>query len=1292
MAKGTIGAKIVLEGEKAYREAIKAIKTEQAELRSEMKLCSSEFKNSQNSLEALTKKHEILTKQIDAQTRKIETYQNAMEASTDKQEKAAEKIKDLQIALGKAEEEMKAMKDSSDAGAEAIENQQKSIDELKKKLNLAEESYTKAGERASSYRIAVNNATVELNSMQADLDKTTKCMKEAEDSTDKCATSIDEYGKETEDASGKTKIFGEVLKANIASEVIVEGARKLADGIKQIAGAAIETGSSFEEAMTTVAATMGMTAEEVNSGSEDYAKLQKAAEDCGKATKFSATEAGEALNYLALAGYDVNKSVETLPKVLDLAAAGGLDLAYASDLVTDAMAALGMETSDLDKYIDEMAKTSQKSNTNVAQLGEATLVCAGTVSLTQQKLETMNAELGILANNGIKGSEGGTHLRNVLLSLSAPTDNAAVAIDSLGVNIFDASHNMRDLNDILVDMNTAMADMSTEQRTQMISQIFNKTDIAAVNALLKGTGEEFNNLTDQLSNCKGAASEMANTMNNNLKGDVTILQSAMEGLGISVYKVFNPDLRKSVQGATDAVGRLQKAVDSGNLGVSLNKMSKALGDFCEKAVDAGEDALPDLIDGFTWILENGDLVTAGITGIVAANLEMNTVAPAISAAMEAWRAYKTANEGATVSQWLLNTAMDANPVGILITAITGLTAAVAAYMIINKDHIAQQGEETEKTKELIEETRSLNEEYSQNADARRKTKDDLAAQSATAGQLAAELEGLRNKTNLTTAEQNRMKMVVAELNELLPDLNLAYDEQSGIFNKTQEEIEGCVDAYMALYKAQAAQEELQNIAKQQVEYEKQLYDIGQQRKELQEELSKAQEEYNAIIAEYGDEIEAHGAFAGNVGFAQYEQLQAAKDAMEELNATQKETQENNEALAGEYEYWMEVIGDNQPIYDAAAAEGTLGEEAQAAALATLDMADTVSQAFQDMYSSVSETVQDQLSLFSEFSGKAELSTTELLNNMQSQVDGISKWADNLEALAERGIDQGLLQKLANMGPEGAGYVATFVDMTDEELQRANELFEDSLTLSDDVATQIAEAYEEAGKNAAAGFQTGMEDSKEDVQATAEEVAQGTLDKTREVLDINSPSGEFKEIGKLSDDGLIEGLKENKNDVELAVESVCSAALTAGKNGIVKTDWSAIGKRIPEGLAEGIKSGNNLVTSAIDDMVSKALEKAREGLDIHSPSKKFDYMGEMSGTGYINGWVRSMSGIDNIIERSLPDLTKIGESNQMKSGGFAEEYGKQNNVNQVINIYALEDSPADAAKKFRDAQEEAAEAW
>ena len=202
-----------------------------------------------------------------------------------------------------------------------------------------------------------------------------------------------------------------------------------------IGTASAKVGMDFESSMSQVAATMGMTTEQLAAGSTEFDLLKQAAKDAGASTAFSATEAAEALNYLALAGYDAETAADALPAVLNLAAAGGLDLAYASDLATDAMSALGIEASkeNLTKFGDQMARTASKANTSVGQLGEAILTVGGTAKSLAGGTTELNAALGVLANRGIKGSEGGTALRNVILSLSAPTDKAAGAMEALGL-------------------------------------------------------------------------------------------------------------------------------------------------------------------------------------------------------------------------------------------------------------------------------------------------------------------------------------------------------------------------------------------------------------------------------------------------------------------------------------------------------------------------------------------------------------------------------------------------------------------------------------------------------------------------------------------------------------------------------------------------------------------------------------------------------------------------------------------------------------------------------------------
>ncbi|MCI9681414.1 MAG: phage tail tape measure protein [Lachnospiraceae bacterium] len=1286
MGKGTIGGKIVLEGESQYRNALKNIKSDQAELRSEMVLCQSTFKGNQNSLEALEKKYGILTKQVETQTKKIDIYKQALETASKKEEMAAQKVQSLQEELDKAEKELDSMSKSSDVSSDAMDEQAKAVDELKNKLALAEQGLEKTTQKTTSYQSSLNYAEAELKNMQQELNKTDGHMKEAEFAADHCASSLDEYGRETQEATDQTSVFGDVLKANLLSNVILDGTKALAAGIKSIAQEATNMGSSFEASMSQVAATMGMTAEEVNRGSEAYTLLANTAKECGKTTMFSASEAAEALNYLALAGYDAEKSAATLPKVLDLAAAGGLDLAYASDLVTDSMAALGLETDRLDTYIDEMARTSQKSNTSVAQLGEATLVCAGTVSLAKQSLETMNTELGVLANNGIKGAEGGTHLRNVILALSAPTSNASDALQELGVSISDSHGDMRALNDILIDLNASMSGMSSTEKTRMISRIFNKTDIAAVNALLKGTGDEYDELNEKIRDCDGAAAAMAETLNNNLKGKVTVLQSALEGLGISAYEIFDDDMKEAVDAATKAVGNLQKSIDSGDLGVSLNKMSKSLGEFMEGAIKTGEDVLPVMIDGFTWLLDNSDLVMSGIAGIAAANMEMKIVAPAIEAVTGAWQAYKLANEGATVSQWLLNTAMTANPAGMMITAITGLTAVLAALIIFNKDEYTALDETTRATKELIETSKELNESYGTAATERKTARESMETEATSCRNLVTELKNLQSKTTLTASEQARQRMIVDELNQAIPELNLAIDDQTGKLNMSTEALDDNIEAMMAMARATVAREDLLKIAEEQYEAEKHLSDLREQEKAQTEALTEAQDAYNEALE--------RAAETGDIGDTQWmsQNLDQLTEAHEELEAQIEATQESVNGFAAEYEETLAYISETEEIATATSAMGELGDATLSTGERISEMSEAAQTAFNEMYDSVAETVTNQMNLFDEFSGKAELSTQELIANMESQVLGISQWSDNLAELAERGIDQGLLQHLADMGPEGAGYVATFVQMTDEELQKANGLFEEALSLPDATASKVADSYIVAGQQAGVGFQKGIEESKDAVVAASGQMVDETIKEARKRADEHSPSKKTEEIGRFLDEGLDLGIKNGQQEVLDLIAKLCDEVLRTTRNGLQTTNFSNIGKQIPMGLVTGIRSGKSDVVKAISDLCTEAVHEAKRALDIHSPSRKFAYLGQMSGEGYISGLLESMADIDSIVAAAMPETSMKLEDPEGGATPKGSEVEKNYNIEQTINIYSQTDNLVETTRKFKQSQKEAAQEW
>lgn len=404
----------------------------------------------------------------------------------------------------------------------------------------------------------------------------------------------------------KSALSGLGSIASTALKGVTTAVAAVTTAVAGVATAAVKVGSGFESSMSQVAATMGLTVEDIRNGSEEFELLSQAAKDAGATTAFSASEAADALNYLALAGYDAATSADVLPSVLNLAAAGGLDLAYASDLATDAMAALGIEASsaNLTEFGDKMAKTASKANTSVGQLGEAILTVGGTAKSLAGGATELNAALGVLANRGIKGAEGGTALRNVILALSAPTDKAADAMSALGLEVYDAAGNMRPLNEVFRDLDSALSGMTEGEKTKVLNEIFNKVDLKSAQALLAGCGEEFDNLAAAIDDSAGAMQNMADTQLDNLQGDITIMKSALEGLGIGVYENLQAPLRDTVQFATELVGQLSEALNENGLeglvsaaGDVLSEVLLKITSELPKFIDIGVKVIKSLISG-----------------------------------------------------------------------------------------------------------------------------------------------------------------------------------------------------------------------------------------------------------------------------------------------------------------------------------------------------------------------------------------------------------------------------------------------------------------------------------------------------------------------------------------------------------------------------------------------------------------------------------------------------------------------------------------------------------------------
>lgn len=525
---------------------------------------------------------------------------------------------------------------------------------LAQKHKLLAEAVSETKEKLATLKTAAEQANTALangeiskeqyDALQREIVETEQDLKNLETQANQSATAVQ-----------KIAATGEKFKT-VGDNISSAGQKLLpvTAGVTALGTASVTTAANFESSMSQVQATMGITKDsmsKVNGQSVNTMDtLSKLAKKMGAETAFSASECAEALNYLALAGYDTEQMCNTLPTVLNLAAAGDIALADASDMVTDAMSALGMGVDEAETMVDQMAKTASTTNTSVAQLGEGILTIGATAKSIKGGTAELNTALGILANNGIKGAEGGTHLRNIILSLQNPTDKAAAQMEALGISVYDSEGNMRSMNDILGDLNKSMDGMTSAEKSNIIGTIFNKTDLSSVNALLANTGSAWDSLQKSITESGGAAQQMADTQLDNLQGQITILKSALEGLAISFGELLMPAIKQ-------IVGWVQKFVDW------LNGLSEGTKKTVVTIALLAAALGPVLIVIGKVISAVGTIMTVvpKIAGVI------NTVKGAFAA---------------------LNTTMLANPIVLIIAAIAALVAAFI-YLWNNCDGFRQ---------------------------------------------------------------------------------------------------------------------------------------------------------------------------------------------------------------------------------------------------------------------------------------------------------------------------------------------------------------------------------------------------------------------------------------------------------------------------------------------------------------------------------------------------------------------------------------------------------------------------
>ena len=355
------------------------------------------------------------------------------------------------------------------------------------------------------------------------------------------------------------------------------------------ATAAATVGSSFEAAMSKVSAISGATGDSLQS-------LTDKAKEMGAKTKFSASESAAGLQYMAMAGWDTESMLNGIDGIMNLAAADGLDLATTSDIVTDALTAFNLKASDSTHFADVLAKASSSANTNVSMLGESFKYVAPLAGTMGYSVEDVSLALGLMANASVKGSMAGTSLKTALSNLASPTEEMSNVMTQYGISISDAEGNALPLIDVMKQLREKFSGLSETEQAAAASTLFGKEAMSGMLAIINASDSDFDNLTKNINNADGAAQAMADTMQDNLQGQITILKSGLEGLGIEIYEGMSAPLQEAAVEAQNYVNRLTEAFKSGGLSKMIEEAGAIFGELAVKAAEAAPEMLNAAVD------------------------------------------------------------------------------------------------------------------------------------------------------------------------------------------------------------------------------------------------------------------------------------------------------------------------------------------------------------------------------------------------------------------------------------------------------------------------------------------------------------------------------------------------------------------------------------------------------------------------------------------------------------------------------------------------------------------------
>ena len=1224
MAGKKIGIVLALDGERQFSQGVSNAKKESAMLNSELKKLSTEYKGNANSLEFLTKKQENLSKQTESYQKRAESAKKGLENAQKVSQKAAQRYEELSKALKEAEKAQENMQKSGKDGTKEYQLQSKEVESLQKAVEKQGLECQKCEGKVSDWSKKVSDAENDIEKNNQALKQNEKYLQEAQNATDKCAKSINEYGKETTTVITTTKEFGESLKEGFGEALAAKGLElageaisAIGDKAKEAAEYVVEVGSSFEAGMSEVEAISGATGSELEA-------LENKAKSLGSSTKFSATEAANAMTNMSLAGWSVNQTLSGIDGVLQLAAASNMDLADASQVVTDNISTFNLEASQSTHLADMMAYAQANSSTTAAELGEAYKNCGANMNAAGQDIETTTSFLEALANNGLRSSEAGTSLAAIMRDLTSKMKDGKIAIGDTSVAVMDSNGNFRDATDILKDVESATDGMGDAQKQAALMATFTSDSIKGLNMLLNTGADQVAGYEESLRNCSGAASDMADTMQDNLQGKLTELSSATEGLGIAVYDYISGPLQGGVELLTDVVSGLTDAI---------TPQKDAMEDMYDSVIQSSEDLknnMQSIDDQFTGAMNGAENVGNLATRLEELNnvqdrttvqrQEMAAIVDQLSQSIpELQGAYDSENDTLSVT----NEELEKLVKNYQQTAVQQAVMAATQDLVNQKLEAQVQIDKAEDQKKSVEARKKL-------------LQDEL--------DLINQVKEHENDINI--ALQNGLEF----------DADSAIDYQTEALKMYKQALD---DGVISLEEYQMAEKAISN-----------------------DQMGNRFEVLTGTITQSGD---ATGVLATSVGELQ-DKEDALNSTIEDNTQLQKDADESIQSVTDSAKELFDVkvdgtesTEDNTKAQEenadainatgiAAAGAGTAleglnktMERSQEAA----DAAKTAMRQILDEYNSTMDSIkadlQDKISFADKFDGGDDITTEQMNENLQSWVDGIQNYQQNLQRLKEATDESGqaifsaeFIQAIQEQGTDAANMLQHMVWTLDnqgeygvEQLKGISKKWTDAMDISEDTATVMAAnktAYELAvGELGSTDYD--FSDLRESIDNAVASAVEGWAELPAATQESLMQTVQMaQECGVQIPEGLADGIASGEITPQQAIDQL-NGTIEGTIQGVAEIANKA-GIQIPEEIQAGINAGGTQAVSAMQELLALIQQQAADAQSA----------GEDVGTAVGEGTQNSIKDQQSGVEQAGGEMASAGAKAAEEKKGEYEKAG------------------------------------